>query len=91
MRASEANGLRLSMAACATRAWRLRARAEGATGGRRAMLQAMSEAYIAFGLAKSHMEHGSSDRVVADLLSDGYKLLEGARRTSRGGGTGRRT
>lgn len=46
----------------------------------------MSDAYMAFGLAISHYEHGSSPEKVADLVEAGKMRLGSARVAARAAG-----
>jgi hypothetical protein len=49
------------------------------------MLKAMSNAYMAFGLAKSHREHGADVFLVVDLWDTGKAKLHEARKVLESG------
>jgi hypothetical protein len=85
-RATERAALNQTVTGCAFRAFRLRERAAAAaTPARARMLKAMSNAYMAFGLAKSHREHGAEVFLVVDIWDAGKEKLRAARKLLESG------
>jgi hypothetical protein len=71
-----ATGGRLAM-----QAWRLNARARGATGPRARMLSGLAQVYVAWGLAKVHAEHESPE--APGLLQNAAETLQQLRTSAR--------